>query len=345
MKKKRFVLLATFVLSCSALFFFSGCHKDSEEISLKLVTSKDTRTGSVVAYSGGTVTAAANETITMRGTCWSVNRNPTVKDNKTKDGSGSGTFESILSDLTPNTTYFVRIYAIQDGKQLYGDEVSFRTNDIVTDIDGNVYNTVTIGQQVWTVENLRTTRYQNGDVIPTTVPVSRDIRFEVNPKYQWAYKGDESTVKQFGRLYTWYAATDKRNICPAGWHVPSEEEWKTLEKFLIDNGFNFDGSTELNNVGKSLASASGWEFSSLRGAVGNSEFAESANKTGFTAVPGGYRYNEGQFSNLGSAGHWWSSIDKGSYLANTRYIFYNRSDLIPSNLFEFCGASVRCIKD
>lgn len=89
---------------------------------------------------------------------------------------------------------------------------------IVTDIDGNVYHTVTIGTQVWMVENLKVTKYRNGDLIGTTTPATLDISGEAEPKYQWVYDGKESNVSTYGRLYTWYAITDNRNVCPKGWH-------------------------------------------------------------------------------------------------------------------------------
>src|SRR5688500_14669040 len=102
----------------------------------------------------------------------------------------------------------------------------------VTDIEGNVYHTVTIGTQVWMAENLKTTKYRNGDLIGTTIPATLDISSESAPKYQWAYNGEESIVATYGRLYTWYAVTDSRNVCPTGWHVPSDAEWTTLTTYL-----------------------------------------------------------------------------------------------------------------
>ena len=102
----------------------------------------------------------------------------------------------------------------------------------VTDIDGNVYQTVTIGTQVWMKENLKVTKYCNGDVIGTTTPASLDISGEDTPKYQWAPNGDESNVAVYGRLYTWHAVTDSRNVCPTGWHLPDDAEWATLTTFL-----------------------------------------------------------------------------------------------------------------
>src|SRR5262245_32163336 len=102
----------------------------------------------------------------------------------------------------------------------------------VTDIDGNVYHTVNIGTQVWMLENLKTTKYRNGDLIETTTPATLDITSESTPKYQWAYNGEENNAATYGRLYTWYAATESRNVCPSGWHVPSDVEWTTLSNFL-----------------------------------------------------------------------------------------------------------------
>ncbi|MBI5184900.1 MAG: fibrobacter succinogenes major paralogous domain-containing protein [Nitrospinae bacterium] len=88
----------------------------------------------------------------------------------------------------------------------------------VTDVDGNVYNTVTIGTQTWMKENLKVTKYRDGTAIPTT---TADISAETSPAYQWAYNGDESNAAAYGRLYTWHAATDSRGLCPAGWHLPT----------------------------------------------------------------------------------------------------------------------------
>ncbi len=91
----------------------------------------------------------------------------------------------------------------------------------VTDIDGNVYKIVTIGTQKWMAENLKVTKYRNGDLIGTTTPASKDISTESSPKYQWAYNGtaNADTINTYGRLYTWYAVTDNRSVCPTGWHI------------------------------------------------------------------------------------------------------------------------------
>jgi hypothetical protein len=92
----------------------------------------------------------------------------------------------------------------------------FVCGDTITDIDGNVYNTVSIGGQCWMKENLKTTKYRNGESIGTTSTATLDISSETTPKYQWAYEGNESNVATYGRLYTWFAITDSRNVCPDG---------------------------------------------------------------------------------------------------------------------------------
>jgi uncharacterized protein (TIGR02145 family) len=112
--------------------------------------------------------------------------------------------------------------------------MSFTTQ--IADGDGNIYTTVTIGSQTWIRENLKTTKYPNGDLIGTTTPATLDISSETSPKYQWAYEGDDINVLIYGRLYTWYAATDSRKICPVGWHIPNDTEWTILITYLCGGG-------------------------------------------------------------------------------------------------------------
>jgi uncharacterized protein (TIGR02145 family) len=156
----------------------------------------------------------------------------------------------------------------------------------VKDIDGNIYKTVTIGTQVWIVENLKTTKYSNGDSIGTTTPATLDITTEKIPKYQWSYDGDERNVATYGRLYTWYAASDNRNLCPTGWHLPTDSEWTTLTDYLTNNGYGYKGTA--SEITKSMAATSGWTTNSIEGNVGNDQMRN--NKSGFSAFAGGYRY-------------------------------------------------------
>jgi uncharacterized protein (TIGR02145 family) len=217
----------------------------------------------------------------------------------------------------------------------------------ITDIDGNVYDTVVIGTQTWMVQNLKVTRYRNGDAIGTTSPAILDISGESAPKYQWAYEGIEDSVETYGRLYTWYTVIDSRNLCPSGWHVPSNSDLQTLQNYLIENGYNYDGTTTDNKIAKSLASSYGWISTTVTGAVGNSDFPDKRNITGFTALPGGYRLVNGTFGGMGSLGDWW--ISNESTADNDYGLFYTMVYIEISayggSVPKDYGLSVRCLKD
>lgn len=198
-------------------------------------------------------------------------------------------------------------------------------NTVLTDIDGNVYSSmINIGTQVWMAENLRTTRYSNGDTIETT---SKDLSDESTPEYQWAYNGDESNVEAYGRLYTWYAVTDSRNVCPTGWHVPTDGDWTTLTTFL---GGEDTAGDKLKETGSTH-----WLLPSQK----------ETNESNFTALPGGCRNADGVFTFLGYKGFWWSSTEQSGSLGYSRVL---------SGIFRFVGRdgtdkkygfSVRCVKD
>jgi len=189
----------------------------------------------------------------------------------------------------------------------------------VTDIDGNVYKTVKIGSQWWMAENLKVTKYRNGDVIGTTTPSTLDISSESTPKYQWAYNGNESNVVIYGRLYTWYAATDSRNVCPTGWHLPTDSEWSTIS--IVDEG------GKLKEIGTTH-----W----------TSPNTGATDEYGFKALPGGGRGVTGAFTGMGVLGGWWNyapinvGVIKLSYDNNYTFTMY---------WDKSCGFSVRCVKD
>jgi uncharacterized protein (TIGR02145 family) len=281
---------------------------------------------SATATSGGNISTDGGAIVTSRGVCWGTAPKPTTADSKTTDGIGTGTFTSNLTGLTENTTYYVRAYATNSAGTGYGNEITFKTNTSITDIDGNVYNTVTIGTQTWMVENLKTTKYRNGDAIPN-VTVDASWAALVTGAYCW-YNNDAATYKAtYGALYNWYAVTDSRNIAPTGWHVPTDAEWTTLTTFL--GGESVAGG-QLKETGTSH-----W-ISPNTGAT---------NSTGFTAFSGGTRFSNGTFNAFGSLGYWWSSTKYVTGNARSRYMYYKDSSVYRPYYSMYYGFSVRCLRD
>jgi uncharacterized protein (TIGR02145 family) len=213
---------------------------------------------------------------------------------------------------------------------------------VVSDVEGNIYKTIKIGDQWWMAENLKATKYLNGDLIGTTTPATLDIGSENTPKYQWAYDGDEDNVNTYGRLYTHYAVSDNRAVCPVGWHIPSNSEWTTLTDYLTVQGYGYGGDGI--DIGKSLAAKSEWLIDATQGNVGNDQ--PNNNSSGFSALPAGYRAYYGTFELIGKYASWWSSSDLDTTQIWVRFLRYNLPDLmigVESNKKQ--GGAVRCVKD
>jgi uncharacterized protein (TIGR02145 family) len=218
------------------------------------------------------------------------------------------------------------------------------TFSILSDIEGNTYKYRKIGNQIWMEENLKTTKYQNGDDIGTTIPATKNISQENQPKYQWAYDGDESNVTTYGRLYTQHVIMDNRNVCPAGWHVPSSVEFGDLIVYLISNGFNYDNSTNGNKVGKSLAAKTNWNSYPYSEGVPGNDF-DTNNRSGFTGLPSGERIDFVQaFSGKGVHCYWWSSSkhDDGKGIALRIQNFQQQADVVIIGTIN-TGAPIRCL--
>ena len=296
---------------------------------------------------GGNITSDGGAAVTARGVCWSTSANPTIADSKTINGTGSGSFSSSMTGLSANTTYYVKAYATNSLGTAYGDQITFKTalTDplTVTDIDGNVYHTVTIGTQTWMVENLRTTKYCNGDLIGTTSYLNQSITYDVSPKYQWVYNGQESNAPIYGRLYTWHTVTDSRGIAPAGWHVASDAEWSTLQNYMIANGYNYDKTTTDDKIVKALSSTTLWNTSTITGTAG-SDLTQN-NASGLTLVPAGYRGHDGYFYLLGIGTDIWTTTEYSTTNALIRTLGYNVSTFNSINSNKNYGFSVRCLKN
>ena len=200
---------------------------------------------------------------------------------------------------------------------------------IARDIDGNTYQTVKIGKQCWTQSNLKVSKYRNGDNIPTVLS-NADWQNTTSGAYA-IYEEDPANDGLYGKLYNHYAVTDDRGLCPTGWHVPSDEEWTTLEDFL-------GGSEIAGGKLKSTAqqpTPGGWD-SPNEGAT---------NSSGFSAPPGGLREGYGDFFNMSFSGCWWSSSVWSASGAWGRSLFYDSSGILRHGNDRTLGFSVRCCRD
>jgi uncharacterized protein (TIGR02145 family) len=299
-------------------------------LSIPVLTTKNiTDVTTTAATSGGTITADFGAPLSEAGVCWGTSHNPTTSGNKVQSTVANSAFTTNLTGLTPNTTYYIRAYATNSVGTGYGNELVLKTfTGTASDIDGNQYNTVTIGTQIWLAGNLRTTKYQNGESIATTNPAQKDITNETNPEYQWAAGAEESNTALYGRLYTWYAVTDTRNVCPVGWHVPTGSDWDIVANFL--GGYN-------------VAASKMKEAGLLHWADQNKD---ATNESGFTALPSGYRNQEGYFGGFHDNDIFWTS---NQYSAAEGYVkTMNYGSTAVSNGDHFTknfGCSVRCVKN
>jgi uncharacterized protein (TIGR02145 family) len=194
----------------------------------------------------------------------------------------------------------------------------------VFDIDGNGYHTVTIGDQLWLKENLKTTKFQNGDLIGSTTPAGLDITAEPTPIYQWAYSGIESNAPIYGRLYTGYAVQDARGLCPAGWHVTNEADYASMNSLL---GGDAQATIKIKEAGTVH-----WNSPNT-----------GTNESGFTALPGGVHHYNGLFFGIGTSSYFWTST---GYSTTTAYTFFIDSGVLTLDTADDrYGLSVRCVKN
>lgn len=202
----------------------------------------------------------------------------------------------------------------------------------VTDIDGNVYKTVKIGNQVWMAENLKVTHYRNGDAIPNMI---NNVEWGKMTEGAYCNYNNNSTIgAEYGKLYNWYTVSDARGLAPEGWHVPSDAEWKNLTSYL---GGESVAGRELKEAGTVH-----WESPFN----GKDTIKGGINSVGFSAHPGGYRDPDAKYyAGIGNVGNWWTSKQGDQKNAWSRRIYSDYNDLSRNNYNKRGGFSVRCIKD
>ena len=215
----------------------------------------------------------------------------------------------------------------------------------VIDADGNVYTIVKIGTQTWTAENLKTTKYNDGTEILHILDTATWKSCIHSQTAGYCYcnnTADADSIKLFGALYNWYAVNTGK-LAPAGWHIPTDAEWDTLQHYLRTNGYNFDGTTTDNLFAKAMAAQTNWTPYTTAGTPGCS--LSTNNSSGFSGLPGGYRYDSGDFDGTGIYGVWWSATEANASFVYNRYISWSYSSLLRSYYLKSCGFSVRLVKN
>jgi len=206
----------------------------------------------------------------------------------------------------------------------------------VTDIDGNTYNTVEIGSQIWMQENLKTTRYKNGTVIPTGLS-NVDWQNTTNGACS-DYNNDTANTSVYGKLYNWYAVADPAGLCPAGWHEPEDWEWNMLVKYIYP-------TADTICISCSQSAFAGGAMKEIGLAHWNFPNTGATNNSGFTSLPGGLRNVTGAYNSIGNYGNWWSASSYSATDAYQRFQLYNNSNIYRYRDYKSNGYSVRCVKD
>jgi uncharacterized protein (TIGR02145 family) len=304
-----------------------SCKKDKGALSSvetytpKYIASKAATIGCYVASDGGSA-------IVTCGLYISTAASPETSGIALQMGNDTGLFMGQVTGLNPATQYFIKAFAKNSAGESLGEELSFTTPATVSDYDNNVYETVKIGNQIWMAKNLKTSHYLNGDPVNSTTAANQDISTEVSPAYHWAYDGNETNTTVYGKLYTWYAVTDSRKVCPTGWHMPSDAEWTILETAL--GGYTIAGS-RLKEYGNAH-----W-LSPYN--------TDASNESCFTVLPGGYRGNTGTFFLLQNSSYLWTKTASDANNSWSRLLEAGNAAVGRTGLNKASGASVRCVMD
>jgi uncharacterized protein (TIGR02145 family) len=242
---------------------------------------------------------------------------------------------SVAQKMSIHTNNGTDAYNLADIDSITFDVSNDTTTGTLTDIDGNVYQTVKIGNQLWMAENLKVIHYRNGDAIPN---VTENGSWSVlNTGAYCNYNNYENNVETYGRLYNWYTVNDPRGLAPEGWHVPTDEEWKQLEMFL--------------GMSQSEADATNWRGTDEGGKMKEAGTAHwqspntgATNSSGFSALPGGSRSNNGGYLGITTAAKFFSSTSSGGGLAWGRILQHERSGIYRGGQ-KVEGFSIRCVRD
>lgn len=344
-----------FFILLSITVLLPSCKKEDETPPVKVITDPVSRISRTSVIFKGSMINESTDTVIAYGFCWSTNTMPAYADNRAVPYRMTNDFfEAGIDGLQPGTRYYTRAYAFTAENKYYGNQESFTTKPAtaqttfnpaltyqsVTDIDGNNYKTISIGNQEWLAENLKTTRLNDGTEIPLVT--DDDIWRVLNtPAYSWYYNNEVDFKNIYGGYYNWYAVNSGK-LCPSGWHIPDEDDWKVFKLSLgmtpeqIENGF-FSETTGGNKIRETGT------FNWVEGSV------TATNESGFTALPGGSRTSSAViFGGEGQGAGWWSAslIKYSNYYAFSHWVIYDKDWFYRSDMLSTTyGLNVRCVKD
>jgi uncharacterized protein (TIGR02145 family) len=340
MRKHFNLQLMNFIALLSVLMILPACKKGKEPIILSAPTVETeyavnvspiwaTLEGSISANNQSTIVTFEYDTTTSYKQ--SINATP-----DTINGNIYTNESAYITGLKASTIYHFRIKAVNSSGTIYGRDTTFTTAGTggsriifnpdltygsVTDNDGNTYKTIQIETQTWMAENLKTTKYNDGTAIPLVKDAVAWTEL-ATPGYCW-YTNDSVS---YGALYNFYTVNTGK-LCPMGWHAPSDDEWTALTTYL--------GGESVAGYKQKETGLTHWQ----------SPNTGATNESGYTALPGGYRSNDGSFTSIRRDGYWWSSTESSSIDAYYRVLFFDSSNADKDDSDKKDGFSVRCLQD
>ena len=324
------------------LVLVTGCSTEQEAVFAKVVTKPISSVTLNTAQSGGYILHDGKSDVTATGVCWNLTGDPSIADPHTQNTSVDVEFTTSLSNLHVLKNYYVSAYATNSVGTSYGNVVRFRIDTTqsgqaiigdpdhlyfegagVSDLDGNFYPTILLGSQEWMAKNLRTTRFCDGGTISPAINLNT---WETEPAYT-SYNNDQNNLNEYGYLYNYPTVRDTGNVCPCGWHIPTQEDMIYLTAYI--GGIGQAGG--LMKTTGTLNNGDGLWYTPNAGA---------SNKAGFSAKPGGYVENYNSFSAITAEAYWWMNEGYKSFTVNYNFVQLN-FEVKPDTY----GMSIRCLKD